>query len=70
MDMIIKEFPITVHWKVVHDWCREQFGENSGQSYFLKPGDRWAFYAFTTGDRVRLQFDNEDDYNWFVLKWT
>lgn len=48
-------------------WCFDTFGKG-GYSYTYIPGYRWTIYPYSSGG-LRINFENEEDYTWFILRW-
>lgn len=48
-------------WVDVIDWCREQFG--------LSPKNPDAWCRWFTRELGTVNFRDEKDYNWFLLRW-
>jgi len=65
--MISKDIKISAARSEVYKWCEETFG-NGGESYNLIPGYRWTMYAYISGG-LRVNFTNEEDYTWFMMRW-
>jgi|694.fasta_scaffold124106_12 hypothetical protein len=55
-------------------WCGKQFGPG-GYSYTPSDNYRWTMYIYTGSGikrhpaRIRLSFLNDQDYNWFCLRF-
>ena len=47
-------------------WCIHMFGD-SGQPYILP---RWITPMSTTAGQRSFYFRDEEDYNWFMLRWS
>ena len=64
-DQYPYSFKLSVKWRytyndnntnIVWAWITEQYGE---------PGDRWIWDTYRT-----FRFKNEEDRNWFILRWS
>ena len=57
----VAEFDIKDYTDVVH-WCREQFGPHP------KHSDAWSRWVHKYEDKIH--FRDEQDYMWFLLRWS
>jgi hypothetical protein len=51
--------PHSVSKVEVNEWCTETFGPSAG----LTSNSRWFMLYYT------IQFNEEKDRNWFILRW-
>ena len=51
--------PYGVSNEEVNEWCTETFGPSAG----LTSNSRWVMLYYT------IQFKEEKDRNWFILRW-
>lgn len=65
--MIRKEFKTSLSRSEIFQWCTDTFGKGA-YSYNHVPGYRWSSYRYISG-AIRVQFTNDEDYTWFMLKW-
>lgn len=53
----------------IEKWCYNQFGVPSTMG---TPADEytWSMYVYANQCRIRMLFINDEQFNWFTLRWS